>query len=123
MNLVDAKGWLRWLKFEHGQRVTHRRSATSTLRALEASDGQPLPPSIKRPARDYAGDVLGSPRFAPWLCVYVKIRGSFVAVWISVDFFDHIVIRRVNRVMRGVGRTKPSSERCSQTPPFPTSAT
>ena len=104
--LMNEKAVTRRLKFEYGMRVNHGRRARAELRALEVVDGRPLAPAIKRLARDYAGDVFGSPRYAPWLYVYAKSRGTFVEGWIPIDFFDHVVIRTVNRTLRRIGATK-----------------
>jgi hypothetical protein len=107
--MVRADGWQVWsrrAKFEFGQRVTHRRTAAEKLRNFERKSGVALDAASKRLAREYAGDVLGSPRYAPWLYVYTKVRGAFVEGWIPIDFFDHVVIRAVNGPLRSVSNPK-----------------
>lgn len=107
--VVRAEGsqiWTRRAKYEFAQRITHRRTAAITLRKFERESRTPLNAASKRLAREYAGDVLGSPRFAPWLFVYTKVRGAFVEGWIPVDFFDHVVVRTINGPLRSISNPK-----------------
>ena len=51
-------------------------------------------PMLRR-VREYAGDVLGSPRFAPWLETYTAWRQEFREGWIPDNYFGRIVLPRL----------------------------
>ena len=113
-----ANAWKRRAEFEYAM-STQRRNALRQLRMFEALDGSRLDAASKRLARDYAGDVLGSPRFAPWLYAYTKARGAFVEGWIPVDFFDLVVIRHVNGLLRHLSSRKTLFHRLFAGQPIP----
>ncbi|AYN66661.1 hypothetical protein D1013_04320 [Euzebyella marina] len=48
-----------------------------------------------RNAEEYAKDVFGSVRFAPWLKVYTSVRGEFLEGWIPDNFYGRNVITRI----------------------------
>ena len=64
--------------------------ALAILKLMRARDQHPSP-EVARRARDYAGDVLGAPRYDAWLKVYAGYRGAFLEGWIPDDYFrDHL---------------------------------
>ena len=65
------------------------------LRGLTRARG-PLDPAVARQCRDYAGDVLGSPRHAVWLKVYAAVQGRFREGWIPDNYFAEFVRPRIN---------------------------
>ncbi|MBS1907894.1 MAG: hypothetical protein JST33_15335 [Actinobacteria bacterium] len=69
----------------------NRHNAADALRSIEASEGA-LPRSIRAQADDYAADVLGSRRYAPWLYVYGAIAGEFREGWIPDDYYLSVVL-------------------------------
>ena len=105
-HVPQTTAWKRRAKFAHALLVYHRRQAARQLRKYEQADGVPLDAATKRTARQYAGDVLGSPIYAPWLYVFAKLRGHFKEGWIPLDFFELIVIRHVNRSLRTLAHPK-----------------
>lgn len=72
-----------------------QREARRALRGLAAARG-PLDPALVRQARDYAGDVLGGTRHAPWLQVYAAVQGRFREGWLPDSYFAEVVRPRVN---------------------------
>jgi hypothetical protein len=86
---------------------------------MEAIDGVPLPAATRRLARDYAGDVFGSPRFAPWLDFHSKRRGAFHEGWIPDDFFELVVLPRANGPLRSIGYRKTLSKRMFRSDAIP----
>jgi len=78
---------------------------------FERLDGRRVTASQRRMARQYAGDVLGSPAHAPWLEVFSHVRGEFVEGWIPLDFFDLIVMPHENGVYRSLSSAKSFTHR------------
>lgn len=85
------------------------RVAAKALTSIEAAKG-PLPDRVKAQADDYAADVLGSKRYAPWLYVYAAIAGEFREGWIPDDYYMSVVLPAIE------GRYGGLSEMRSLTP-------
>jgi hypothetical protein len=116
--MPEAKDAVRQLAYRIGL-WRHRRRASHDLRMFEALMGSRLPAATQRAAEAYAGDVLGSRHYAPWLCVYAQVRGSFQEGWIPADFFDLVVMRHVNRRYRQLSQTKSFTGRLLRDPAIP----
>lgn len=67
------------------------RKAAKALKSIESVNG-PLPREIRARADDYAVDVLGSKRYAPWLYVYSAIAGEFREGWIPDNYYMLVVL-------------------------------
>ncbi|GAA1189126.1 sugar-transfer associated ATP-grasp domain-containing protein [Nesterenkonia xinjiangensis] len=70
------------------------RTAAKVLKSIEAAKG-PLPKHLRAQADEYAADVLGSPRYAPWLYVYGAIAGEFREGWIPDNYYMSVVLPAV----------------------------
>lgn len=75
--------------------LSRRLEAFKALRSLTSARG-PLDPATVRQARDYAGDVLGSTRHAPWLKVYAAVQGRFREGWLPDSYYHEEVRPRIN---------------------------
>lgn len=67
------------------------RKAAKKLKSIESAKGR-LPDHLKTRADDYAVDVLGSKRYAPWLYVYSAIAGEFREGWIPDNYYMSVVL-------------------------------
>lgn len=67
------------------------RKAAKVLKSIESVKGR-LPNRLKTRADDYAADVLGSKRYAPWLYVYSAIAGEFREGWIPDNYYMSMVL-------------------------------
>lgn len=67
------------------------RKAARVLKSIESAKGQ-LPKHLKARADDYAVDVLGSKRYAPWLYVYSAVAGEFREGWIPDNYYMSVVL-------------------------------
>lgn len=71
------------------------RTAAAALTSIQAAQGM-LPKRIRAQADDYAADVLGSRRFAPWLYVYSAIAGEFREGWIPDNYYLSVVLAAIS---------------------------
>ena len=69
---------------------SHRKEAMGFLRNIEGERGKTDPKSL-RLSLEYAKDVLGSKKYAPWLYVYSAIAGEFKEGWIPDNYYGNIV--------------------------------
>lgn len=69
----------------------HAARALQIVRDLAAA-GRTLRPSDIELCKDYARDVFGDPKFAPWLLAYTAVSGSFKEGWIPDNFYGERVI-------------------------------
>lgn len=67
------------------------QSARAVLAGLETAYG-PLSAADRKLCDDYAVEVLGHAKFAPWLHVYSHVSGQFKEGWIPDNFFDECVL-------------------------------
>ncbi|MCH8559425.1 MULTISPECIES: sugar-transfer associated ATP-grasp domain-containing protein [unclassified Nesterenkonia] len=67
------------------------RSAAKVLKSIEAAKG-PLPGHLRAQADEYAADVLGSKRYAPWLYIYSAMAGEFREGWIPDNYYMQVVL-------------------------------
>lgn len=92
--------------------------ARGALTALERSRG-PLAPALQRQAREYAGDVLGDRRHAPWLEVYAAVQGRFVAGWLPDSYYHAAIRDRVNGSYHHIARNRCTNTVLFGSGPFP----
>ncbi|PAU74736.1 sugar-transfer associated ATP-grasp domain-containing protein [Halomonas salipaludis] len=88
----------------------HARMAQRLLASLEQYNGA-LGSPIQRQARDYAHEVLGSAKYAPWLKVYSAVHGSFVEGWIPGDYYQLVVLPCKNGQIGQATNTKTLTKR------------
>src|SRR5690625_1937623 len=67
------------------------RKAAKNLASIESTKGR-LPDHLRSQADEYAVDVLGSKRFAPWLYVYAATAGEFREGWIPDNYYMSVVL-------------------------------
>jgi hypothetical protein len=72
----------------------HRKTAMGLLEKIEKERGKTNTKYIKS-AKDYAKEVLGSKKYAPWLYVYSAIAGKFKEGWIPDNYYGKIVIPKM----------------------------
>lgn len=74
----------------------HNTEANVAYRTLiESGYGTAIGSNTERRIADYAREVLGSARFAPWLRVYTACRGAFYDGWIPNNYFARVVLPKV----------------------------
>jgi hypothetical protein len=73
----------------------HASQARSILRTLEEKHGKTNPAHIKL-ADSYAREVLGHARYAPWLCVYSAVSGTFKEGWIPDNYYGDVVVPAID---------------------------
>lgn len=74
----------------------HQRTADRVYEVICAQDpGRRPDGSVLRRIDAYATEVLGSPRFAPWLRVYTAWAGEFREGWIPDNYFGRVVLPAV----------------------------
>lgn len=87
-------------------RVSHEnwleRDARNGLRTIEEHYGTKLPPRLKSLADDYAVEILGDKKYAPWLYVYSMTYGSFREGWIPDNYYGEIVLPHLHKDIRTV---------------------
>lgn len=64
--------------------------ARSVLRSIESQQG-PTDRKLVRLANEYAREVLGSVKYAPWMHVYAAVRGEFREGWIPDNYYGLVV--------------------------------
>jgi hypothetical protein len=72
----------------------HRLEAGVILKAIEGRHGRTDPAAIKA-AYEYARDVLGGGRYAPWLYVYTAMNGVFREGWLPDNYYGTVVVPRI----------------------------
>lgn len=76
----------------------HERSAYRAgllLKGIETERG-PLLKQVIDECNDYAEDVLGNKKYAPWLYAYSAIAGQFKQGWIPENFYGSQVVPKIN---------------------------
>jgi hypothetical protein len=76
--------------------IFHQRQAMAAVAAIQRHNAVVLTRHLKAQADDYAVQVLGGKRFAPWLYVYSLIAGEFKEGWIPDNYFGRIVCPTIN---------------------------
>ncbi|MBZ0329210.1 hypothetical protein KZO25_02625 [Halomonas sp. ANAO-440] len=96
----------------------HTKMAQSLLGRIEQRNGA-LGAVEKRKALDYAREVLGSAKYAPWLQVYSAVRGAFVEGWIPGDYYQWVVLPSKNGQIGQATNIKTLTNRLLNTPALP----
>lgn len=72
----------------------HKKRALKVLKNIESVKGKTDTKLIKL-SDEYAKDVLGSKRFAPWLYVYSAMSEEFKEGWIPDNYYGRIVVPKL----------------------------
>jgi len=72
----------------------HRKHAFRILASLEKQIGK-LSKNEKLDCDNYARQVLGSKKYAPWLYVYTKNQGQFKRGWIPDNYYGKVVLPNI----------------------------
>ena len=78
-------------KRHHYDRMEARKAARFEAHILKQRPENQVTSKIERLIRDYAGDMLGGQRFAPWLRTYATSHGEFREGWLPNNFFGHVI--------------------------------
>ena len=80
--------------------ANHKEVAMKAVHVMQEHNSQKLTPRLKKLVDDYSVEVLGSKRYAPWLYVYALGRGKFKQGWMPENFFQRLVIPKINKDLR-----------------------
>lgn len=99
----------------------YRRARQLTTRILATVEGErgPTPKALTRRANEYAREVLGSIRFAPWLHVYSAVSGHFAEGWIPSNYYGTVVSPLKNGVVGPLTDLKTMTRRILHTAALP----
>lgn len=101
--------------------VRHRRSnqrARTTLASIEGQRGPTDRTAINR-CDEYAQDVLGSRKYAPWLHVYAAVSGTFKEGWIPDNYYGLVVTAAKSDGAARIVRLKSFTNRILDTDALP----
>ncbi len=70
----------------------HRQAAFNIIQKIKTHNGQKLTPIMKQQADEYAFEVFGDKRYAPWLYFYSVLQGKFLEGWIPANFYSRYVL-------------------------------
>lgn len=86
------------------------RRARSVLASIEGRQGA-TDKSLIKASDEYALDVLGSRKYAPWLYVYSAMRGRFVEGWIPDNYYGMVVSPSKNGELGKISNQKSFTNR------------
>jgi len=72
----------------------HRKEALAILKSLERNLGK-FSRQDKVACDNYAKEVLGSRKYAPWLYVYARNQGQFKPGWIPDNYYGKVVLPKI----------------------------
>lgn len=96
----------------------YNKQARTALRTIEGQLGPTDRQSITL-ANDYAHDVLGSSKYAPWLHVYCAISGAFKEGWIPDNYYGLVVSPKKSGEVAKLGNLKTFTNRVLNTQAMP----
>jgi hypothetical protein len=96
----------------------HRRRAEKILDHIEAARGK-INQAFKSKSKSYAIDVLGWEGYAPWLCVYSAIAGTFKEGWIPDNYYGKVVVPALKGRYGSISGLKPLSGLIFRSDVFP----
>ncbi|MGE0644621.1 MAG: sugar-transfer associated ATP-grasp domain-containing protein [Nitrospira sp.] len=94
------------------------RDATKILKSVESYRGKTPSRSLKL-CDDYALDVFGHKRFAPWLYVYTAVSGSFKEGWVPENYYGSVVVPKLQGRYGGVAKLRGLNSVILQCQAFP----
>lgn len=96
----------------------HAYKASQFLKAVESERGA-LSSQLVSECNDYATDVLGGKKYAPWLYVYSAIAGQFKQGWIPINFYGSQVIPNIKGHYGDCSFLKPLNKAFLNAPELP----
>ncbi len=111
LNLIRANRDL-----DHFHKI-HKQAAFSAIRRIEELNGQKLTIHMRNKADEYAVEVFGDKRYAPWLYFYSAFRGEFKEGWIPANFYSRYVLP--DKGLHGLAITKTFSKTVHKTNAIP----
>lgn len=96
----------------------YNQRARANLERVESQQGVTDRALLDR-CNEYAQDVLGSRKFAPWLRVYTAVSGEFKEGWIPENYYHVVVYSRKNPVAAKVATLKTFTNRILDTEALP----
>ncbi|RKN79769.1 sugar-transfer associated ATP-grasp domain-containing protein [Ulvibacterium marinum] len=97
---------------------SHKREAKEILRRIEKEKGR-LSPPLKKKAMEYAQDIFGAKRYAPWLYVYSVVNGTFKEGWIPDNYYGQVVVPKIQGAYGKLSFAKLHSNAFFETKQFP----
>lgn len=94
------------------------RRARSVLSAIEARQG-PTNRALIKSSDEYASEVLGSRKYAPWLYVYSAMRNRFIEGWFPDNYYGMVVSPLKNGELGRVANLKSFTNRIFNTEALP----
>jgi len=85
----------------------HRKQAMAIVENIARDTGRSLSPTDRKRCDDYAADVLGQRRYAPWLYVYTLFSGKFKEGWIPDNYYGAVVVPRLKGAYGSISNLKP----------------
>ncbi|WP_339751698.1 sugar-transfer associated ATP-grasp domain-containing protein [uncultured Winogradskyella sp.] len=73
----------------------HKKKAGKYLQSIEAIKGKLDPKNVKL-CKEYARDIFGNERYAPWLIVYCTYAQEFKEGWIPDNYYGEVVVPNFN---------------------------
>jgi putative polysaccharide biosynthesis protein len=99
----------------------HKRKAGQILYHIENAKGKAGRVLLNK-CNDYACDVFGSRRYAPWLYVYSVVAGVFKEGWIPDNYYGKVVMPVINGYFGDVSEVRTLSRRLFSSDVFPDTA-
>lgn len=96
----------------------HAYQASKYLTVVESERGT-LPNQVIRECDDYAIEVLGDKKYAPWLYVYSAVAGKFKEGWIPDNFYGSQVVPNIKGHYGDCSYLKPLNTSFFQSTKFP----
>lgn len=96
----------------------HAKVAGTVRKSIESRQGK-LPTEVERQCDDYAIEVLGSKKYAPWLYVYSLVAGRFKEGWIPDNFYGANVIAQMKGHYGNFANLKPLNSAFFRDDAFP----
>jgi hypothetical protein len=109
------------LKYRHARRY-HQKHAKETdhiLKSIVKHTGRKLDEKCKKLCDDYAVEILGHKRYAPWLYVYSRISGEFKEGWIPDNYYGSMVVPKLQGKYGRISFLKPLNRLFFQCDLFP----
>lgn len=83
----------------------HKNNAGKKLRHLELAKGK-LSDNLRKQCDEYALDILGSKKYAPWLYVYTAMQNEFKKGWIPDNYYGEIIVPKLKGAYGGIANLK-----------------
>lgn len=94
------------------------RDATKILKSVESYRGKTPSRDLKL-CDDYAVDVFGHKRFAPWLYMYTAVSRGFKEGWIPENYYGSVVVPKLQGKYGGVAKLRGLNSVILQSRAFP----